>query len=140
MAGKSVLYNIIKDLVEAMTPVIGRKYIFLDRPNTSDKDKPMSMFAVIDLPAGIEDFVIGTKKTYMTTAGIIYLFVHAKKDGTLELEDTGDITDKVINLFPIKGKYCSATKPVVRLSGNDGHGYQVVTITFDLQTKWRAFD
>lgn len=141
MAKKSVLYYIYADLLNAMKTVVESKYIFLkDRPNTKDGDTPMAKFAVIDLPVSIDDYVIGNKKTMLTTSGVFYLFVQARNNGTLDVNATGDFTDSVVNLFPIKGNYCSATNPIVRMTGNDGQGFQVVTITFDLITNWKAFE
>ena len=141
MAKKSVLYNIYADLLGPLKTVIDAKYVFLkDRPTTKDGDTPMAKFAVIDLPVSIEDYVIGNKKTYLTTAGVFYLFVQARNNGTLDVNATGDFTDSVVGLFPIKGQYCSAANPMVRMTGSDGQGFQVVTITFDLQCKWRVFE
>lgn len=141
MAKKSVLYNIYADLLNAMKIVVESKYIFLkDRPKTNDGDAPMAKFAVIDLPVSIDDYVIGNKKTMLTTSGVFYLFVQARNNGTLDVNATGDFTDGVVALFPIKGNCCSATNPIVRMTGNDGQGFQVVTITFDLITNWKAFE
>ena len=141
MAKKSVLFNIYNDLTEAMKTVVAAKYIFLkDRPKIGSDDTPMAKFAVIDLPVSIDDFVIGNKKTYLTTAGGFYLFVQARKNGTLDPNAVGDFTDNVVGLFPIKGQYCSAANPMVQLTGSDGQGFQVVTITFGLQCKWKAFE
>lgn len=141
MAKKSVLSSIYTDLVNAIKNVVDKKYIFLkDRPNIQDGEEPMAKFSVIDLPISIDDFVIGNKKTYLTTAGVFYLFTQARKNGTLDINATGSFVDDVIGLFPIDGSTCVASNPVVRMTGSDGQGFQVVTITFDLQTKWRAFD
>lgn len=141
MAKKSVIASIYTDLVTAMKTVVENKYIFLkDRPKLKDDDAPMAKFAVIDLPISIEDYVIGKKKTMLTTSGVFYLFVQSRNNGTLDINSTGDFTDNVVSLFPIVGQYCSASDPVVRMTGNDGQGFQVVTITFDLITKWKAFE
>ena len=141
MAKKSVLYNLYADLLNAMKTVVDSKYVFLkDRPNVKNGDTPMSRFAVIDLPVSIDDYVIGNKKAYLTTSGVFYLFTQARNNGTLDVNAAGDFTDDVVSLFPINGDYCSAASPVVQMRGNDGLGFQVVTITFDLQTKWRAFE
>ena len=141
MAKKSVLYNLYADLLGALKTIIESKYVFLkDRPTTKDGEAPMARFAVIDLPLSIEDFVIGNKKTLLNTAGVFYLFVQARNNGTLDVNATGDFTDEVVGLFPIKGKYCTAANPTVRMTGKDGQGFQVVTVTFDLQTKWKAFE
>lgn len=141
MAKKSVLYMIFSDLVNTLKGVIDKKLIFLqDRPNVGEKDTPMSKFAVIDLPIEISDYVIGNKKTYLTTSGVFYLFTAATKQNTLDANATGDFLDSVLSLFPINASCCTATNPVIRLRGSDGMGYQVTTITFDLLCKWRAFE
>lgn len=138
---KSVLYNIFDDLTKAVKNVVEAKYIFLqDRPDTSKQDSPMQKFAVISLPLGIEDYVIGNKKTLLNTEGVFYLFTQARSNNTLNINTMGDFVDKIENLFPIVGEYCTAANPVVRLSGRDNLGYQVSTITFDIQTKWKAFE
>ncbi len=138
---KSVLYNIYNDLVNAVKTIVDSKYIFLkDRPNTNGNTQPMAKFVVIDLPLGIEDYVIGKKKkTMLSTSGVLYLFTQARSNGTLNINTTGDFTDDVESLFPIKGQYISATKPKVLLKGSDGDGYQVVSISFDLRCRWEAF-
>lgn len=140
MAKKSVLYNIYADLTNAMKTVVGAKAIFLkDRPNISDADIQMPKFVVIDLPVDIEDYVIGMKKTILNTSGVFYLFTQSRSNGTLDVNSAGELADSVIGLFPIVGECCTAANPVLRMRGSDGQGFQVTTITFDLQTKWRAF-
>lgn len=138
---KSVLYNIFNDLTKAVKNVVEARYIFLqDRPDTSKEDTPMQKFVVVSLPLGIEDYVIGNKKTLLNTDGVFYLFTQARSNNTLNINTMGDFVDQIVNLFPIVGEYCTAANPVVRLSGSDNLGYQVSTITFDIQTKWKAFD
>lgn len=140
MAQKSVLFNLYSDLLTAISTVVAKKNIFLgDRPKISETDALMSKFAVISLPVSIDDYVVGNKKRKLVTSGVFYLFTQAKKDGTLNINATGEFTDSVIDLFPIKGDYCSATNPVVQMTGSDGQGFQVVTVTFDLQSNWEVF-
>lgn len=137
---KSVLANIYTDLVTMMKNVIESKYLFLkNRPKISDGSAPMSKFAVIDLPIAIEDITKGKKKRMLTTTGVFYLFTQARSNSTLDVNATGDFTDDVIDLFPYKGNCCSVSDPVVRMEGNDENGFQVVIISFDLQTKWEVF-
>lgn len=141
MAEKSTLYNIYNDLVKAVKPIVGNKYIFLkDRPKIKEGDVPMEKFIVIDLPVSIEDYVIGNKKTYLVTAGVFYLFTQSRSNDTLDVNTMGDFVDSIVGLFPIKGDYVSASSPVVRMTGSDEHGFQVTTITFDLHSRWKAFD
>lgn len=141
MAKKSVLYGIYEDLTNAMKTIVDAKYIFLkDRPKVNDTNTPMSKFAVIDLPSRISDYVAGNRKVMLTTSGVFYLFTASTKHGTLDLKETGNFVDSVINLFPINGNKCVAVNPVVQMTGSDENGFQVTTITFDLRGKWGVFE
>ena len=135
MARKSVLYKMYEDLVTAMKGVIEEKYIFTDRPKLSD-DRPLKKFAVINLPLNISDYVIGNKKTMLTTGGVFYLFTAETKVGTLDLNLSGNFVDDVIDLFPISGETIVAVNPVILMRGSDKQGFQVTTISFDLRSKW----
>lgn len=140
MAGVSTLACVFDDLVGALSSVIEKNYIFLnDRPDVNGGDKPMKRFCVINLPVSINDYVIGGEKTMMNTAGIMYLFVKSRKNSSLDPNSTGEFIDSVEKLFPIKGTYVVATSPVVQLKGSDGYGYQVVTISFFLRSRWKVF-
>lgn len=133
---KSTLYNIYNDLVKAVKPIVGNKNVFLkDRPKTNGDEVPMSKFVVVDLPVSIDDYVIGSKKTYLTTSGVYYLFTQSRKNDTLDVNATGELVDSIVDLFPISGDYVVASNPVVRMGGSDGMGFQVTTVTFDIHTK-----
>ena len=133
---KSTLYNIYNDLVKAVKPIVGNKYIFLkDRPKTKDGDTPMEKFIVVDLPVSIEDYVIGNKKRHLVTSGVFYLFTQAKKNDTLDVGATGDFVDSIVDLFPISGDYIVANNPIVRMTGSDGMGFQVTSISYNIYTK-----
>lgn len=141
MAKKTVLFSIFSDLVNALKGVVESKYIFLtNRPKVSDSAEPMKKFIVVDLPVSISDFCIGKKKRLLTTTGVFYLFAQARKNSTLDANAMSSFVDDVESLFPIIGTCCSASDPVVRMTGSDNEGFQVTTITFDLQTKWRVFE
>ncbi len=136
-----VLASIFTDLTTALTTVIGSEFIYLgNRPKLGDKSEPMKKFAVIQLPVSIEDIAVGKKKFALSTTGVFYLFTQSKKDSTLNLTASSDLADDVSGLFPIDGKFCQATNPSVLMKGEDGFGYQVTTITFDLRTKAKVFD
>ena len=133
---KSTLYNIYNDLVKAVKPIVGNKNVFLkDRPKTNGDEVLMSKFVVVDLPVSIDDYVIGSKKTYLTTSGVYYLFTQSRKNDTLDINATGELVDSIVDLFPISGDYVVASNPVVRMGGSDGMGFQVTTVTFDIHTK-----
>lgn len=137
---KSTLYNIYADLVNAVKPIVGVKYVFLkDRPNIKEDEVPMSKFVVIDLPTTITDAVIGNNKTLLNTSGVFYAFVQARSNATLDVNAMGELVDSIVNLFPIDAKHVVATNPRVMMRGSDGQGFQVTTITFDLRCKWRTF-
>lgn len=138
---KSVIYKIFSDLVSAMSSVVNSKYIFLkDRPNINSDEVPMSRFLVIDLPGEISDYVIGGQRTMLTTTGVIYAFVQARANNTLDVNAMGDFTDSIISTFPISGISCVATNPSVRLRGSDNQGFQMAVIPFDLRCRWGAFN
>lgn len=140
-AKKSVIYRIYADLVGAFKDVIETKYIFLaNRPKVSDSDEPMQKFVVIDLPVSITDICKGKKKRLLSTDGVFYLFTQARSNSTLDVNIMGDFIESVEALFPYIGECCSISDPIVRMTGSDEYGYQVTTITFDLQTKWKVFD
>lgn len=141
MAKKSTLYNIYADLVEAMKKIIETKYIFLqDRPSFKNGEVPMPKFAVIDLPVNIRDYVKGNRKTLLQTNGVIYAFAQSRSNNTLDVNAMGEFVDSIIDLFPISGTYCAAVNPTVHMTGSDGQGFQVTTITFDLQCRWGVFE
>lgn len=141
MAKKSVLYSIYADLVNAMKNVVDAKYVFLkDRPHFKEGELPMNKFVVVDLPVTIRDYVIGGRKTFLQTNGVFYLFTQSRSNNTLDVNATGDFVDEVVDLFPISGTKVVATNPEVLMTGSDGQGFQVCTISFDLRSKWGAFE
>ena len=138
--GKSTLFNIYNDLVEAVKPIACTKNVFLrNRPKLIEGSSPMKRFIVIKLPANIEDLVKGHKKTCLYTTGVFELYVQARSNDTLDPNATGDFTDEIEDLFPIKGQYVIASKPITRSTGSDENGFQVITITFDLHSRWGVF-
>lgn len=141
MAKKSTIARIYDDLVTACKTVVESKYIFTGgRPNNIMTDSDVAKFIVIDLPVSIEDIAFGNKKFVLDTTGVIYLFVKSKKDSTLNINATSDFIEEVFNLFPVRGAVCGAANPKVLTRGADEYGYQVVTVTFDLQTKANVFN
>ena len=133
---KSVLFNIYDDLVKALKPIVGAKYIFLrNRPKIKGDDVPMKRFAVVSIPAAISDYVIGNKKRHLVTTGVFYLFTQARSDDTLDVNAMGEFVDSIADIFPIVGDYVVASNPVVETTGSDGYGFQVTMISFDIHTK-----
>lgn len=141
MAKKSTISLIYSDLVTALKGIIETKYIFTGgRPNTITKDSEIAKFVVVDLPVAVEDIAFGKKKFVLNTTGVMYLFVKSKKDTTINLNATSDFIEQVVDLFPIRGDVSGAANPEVLMRGADEYGYQVVTITFDLQTRPNIFN
>lgn len=133
---KSTLYNMYSDLVNAVKPIVSSKYVFLkDRPKFENGELPMKRFIVIDLPVTIDDYVIGNNRTYLTTKGVFYLFVQGRSNETLDLNAMGELVDAVTSLFPIRGDYVVASNAEVRMSGSDGLGFQVTTVSFDVHSR-----
>ena len=136
MAGKPLIYLVYSDLVEAVKG-IGKK-TFLDRPK--DTKEELANFIVIDIPTEIRGLVKGNADVTSECYGTYSVFCKAKTDRTLNIGVQSDLTQKVLDVFPINGKHVTATKPTVLMQGEDGYGYQVTQITFKLRTKLNARD
>lgn len=134
MAGKPLIYLVYNDLVEAVKG-IGKK-TFLDRPK--DTNEELANFIVIDIPTEIRGLVKGNADVTSECYGTYSVFCKAKTDRTLNIGAQSDLTQKVLDVFPINGKHVTATKPTVLMQGEDGYGYQVTQITFKLRTKLNA--
>ena len=140
MAQVNVIKSIYTDLVLALAQVIEVKHIYLGgRPDAIQKDSKIGQFVAIELPVAIEDIAHGNRKFVLNTTGVIYVFVKSKKDNTFDINST-QLVDDIVELFPLNGDVCGAANPNVLMRGNDGYGYQVITITFDLQTKPNVFN
>ena len=109
MAKKSLIYLVYSDLVSAVNG-IGKK-TYLDRPKSVTEELGYGTFSV---------------------------FCKAKTDATINIGSQSELTQKVLDLFPINGKYITASRPRVLMQGEDGYGYQVTQITFSLHTKTNA--
>jgi hypothetical protein len=134
MAGKPLIYLVYSDLVEAVKG-IGKK-TFLDRPK--DTKEELANFIVIDIPTEIRGLVKGNADVTSECYGTYSVFCKAKTDRTLNIGTQSDLTQKVLDVFPLNGKHVTATKPTVLMQGEDGYGYQVTQITFKLRTKLNA--
>jgi hypothetical protein len=131
---KPLLYLVYQDLVGAVNG-IGKK-TFLDRPKTGTED--LANFIVIDIPTEIKGMVKGNFGVMADTYGTFSVFCKAKSDATLNIGTQSDLTQKVLDLFPINGKHITASRPTVLLQGEDGYGYQVTQISFKIRTKFNA--
>lgn len=134
MANKPLIYLVYNDLVEAVNG-IGKK-TFLDRPKNSNEE--LANFIVIDIPTEIRGLLKGNADVTSECFGTISVFCKAKTDRTLNIVAQSDLTQKVLDVFPINGEHVTATKPTVLMQGEDGYGYQVTQITFRLRTKLNA--
>ena len=134
MTGKPLLFLVYEDLVDAIKG-IGKK-TFLDRPkNTSEE---LTNFIVVDIPTEIRGRAKGNADFTSECYGTFSVFCKAKTDRTLNINAQSDLTQKVLDIFPINGKHVTATKPTILMQGEDGYGYQVTQITFNLRTKLNA--
>ena len=129
---KSILYLIYEDLVNAVKGIGGKT--FLDRPKLCQSD--LSDFIVVTIPTEIRGRIKGDISVMVNSYGIFSIYCKAKTDRTLNINAQGDITDQILDLFPIKGEHITATEPRVLMQGEDGYGYQVTQITFKLRTKF----
>lgn len=131
---KPLIYLIYSDLVGAVNG-IGKK-TYLDRPKSGTEE--LANFIVVDIPTEIRGMVKGSVDFKADCYGTFSVFCKAKTDATINIGSQSELTQKVLDLFPINGKYITASRPRVLMQGEDGYGYQVTQITFSLHTKTNA--
>lgn len=131
---KSILYLIYDDLSKAVKG-IGSK-TFFGRPEPVGQD--IANFIVIDIPTEIRSRIKGSYDMSVDCWVVFSVFCKAKTDRTLNINAQSELTQKVLDLFPINGKTIVATNPRVLMQGFDETGYQVTQITFKLRTKFNA--
>lgn len=131
---KPLVYLIYDDLVNAVKG-LGKK-TYLDRPK-SVPDEVVN-FIVVDIPTEIRGLVKGSIDFKADCYGTFSIFVKAKTDGTPNIASQTDLTQSVLDVFPINGTHIKATKPSILMQGDDGLGFQVTQITFKLATKTNA--
>lgn len=131
---KSLIYLIYDDLVNAVKG-IGEK-TFLDRPKSVPEE--LVKFIVIDIPSEISGKVKGSIDVTAGCYASFYIFCKAKTNGTINIGAQSELTQKVLDLFPINAQHIVASKPIVLMQGQDGYGFQVTHITFSLRTKFNA--
>lgn len=123
------------DIVKALT---GLSQVFITRPKALAKD--LTSFLIVELPARIYPSFKGGRDTKATSTGKISVFYKAKADGTPNIGAQTDLTQKVLDRFPINGDHITATNPVELMTGEDGTGYHVTILAFRLRTKLNARD
>lgn len=134
MANKTLIYLIYNDLVAAVNG-IGKK-TFLDRPKNGTEE--LANFLVVDLPTELRNRVKGDFDFAVNGYGTISVFCKAKTDSTPNIGIQSELTQKVLDVFPINSKHITASNPRVLMQGEDGYGYHVTEITFKLRTKLNA--
>lgn len=129
-----LVYLIYGDLVKAVKGIGVKTY--LGRPEPIGQD--IAKFISIDIPTEIRGKVKGSFDTLADCYGTFSVFCKAKTDRTLNIGSQSDLTQKVLDVFPINGENITASKPRVLMQGFDETGYHVTEITFKLRTKFNA--
>ena len=132
---KPLVYHIYDDLVNAVKG-IGEK-TFLGRPEPIGSN--VDNFIVIDIPTTISGRVKGNLGIMADCYGVFHIFCKSKSDRTLNIGKQSELTQKVLDIFPINGEHISATQPRLLMNGSDDTGfYQVTQISFKLRTKFNV--
>lgn len=131
---KSLIYLIYSDLTDAVRG-IGKK-TFLGRPEPVGSD--VANFIVVDIPTEIRSRIKGSYDMSVDCYATYSIYCKAKTDRTLNIVSQSELTQKVLDVFPINGKSVTATKPSVMMQGVDKTGYQVTEISFRLRTKFNS--
>jgi len=128
---KSLIYLIYSDLTDAVRG-IGKK-TFLGRPEPVGSD--VANFIVVDIPTEIRSRIKGSYDMSVDCWATFSVFCKSKTDRTLNIGSQSDLTQKVLDVFPINGQCVTASNPRVLMAGYDETGFQVTQITFKLRTK-----
>ncbi|MGN0309334.1 MAG: hypothetical protein ACI4C3_01910 [Bacteroides sp.] len=127
---QSLIYRIYKDLSKAFTGIADA--VYFGRPKTVNET--YISFIEISLPAEINDIATGNTDFVLATYGLINLYVKAKSDSTLNIGKQMELTQAILDKFPVKGEVIVATKPSTQMMGFDGYGFNVVQFVFKIRT------
>lgn len=134
MAKKALIYLIYNDLVSAVKGIASKTSLGRPEPIGSD----VASLIVIDIPTEIRSRIKGSYDMSVDCYATFDIFCKSKSDRTLNIGSQSDLTQKVLDVFPINGKAVIASNPTVLLKGFDETGYQVTSISFKLRTKLNA--
>jgi hypothetical protein len=134
MAKKALIYLIYDDLVSAVKGIASKTSLGRPEPIGSD----VASLIVIDIPTEIRSRIKGSYDMSVDCYATFDIFCKSKSDRTLNIGSQSNLTQKVLDVFPINGKAVIASNPTVLLKGFDDTGYQVTSISFKLRTKLNA--
>lgn len=134
MAKKALIHLIYNDLVSAVKGIASKTSLGRPEPIGSN----VASLIVIDIPTEIRSRIKGSYDMSVDCYATFDIFCKSKSDRTLNIGSQSDLTQKVLDVFPINGKAVIASNPTVLLKGFDETGYQVTSISFKLRTKLNA--
>lgn len=134
-AKKTLVYHIYNDLVSAVKGIANKTFLGRPEPIGSDVDS----FIVIDIPTSITGRIKGKIGVMADCYGTFSVFCKAKSDRTLNIGKQSELTQNVLDVFPINGEHITATEPKLLMQGAEDTGfYQVTQITFKIRTKFNV--
>lgn len=133
---KPLLYLIYNDLSSAVKGIALKTFFGRPEPVGSD----IANFIAIEIPTEIRSRIKGSYDMSVDCYATFNVYVKSKTDRTLNINAQSELTQKVLDLFPINGKTIVATNPRVLMQGFDETGYQVTQISFKLRTRFNARD
>ena len=133
---KPLLYLIYNDLSGAVKGLASKTFFGRPEPVGSD----VANFIAIEIPTEIRSRIKGSYDMSVECYATFDVYVKSKSDRTLNIGSQSELTQKVLDVFPINGKCVVATKPTVMMQGYDETGYQVTQISFKLRTRFNARD
>ena len=104
---------------------------FLNRPKTVAES--VKSFLVVSLPTQWHNTVHGDDGFRDEMTGILHIFYKCKNDGTPNIDGQTALVKSVVDLFPIKGDGAECVRPRQLVNGDDGYGYQVTSVMFDIR-------
>ena len=131
---KPLLTLIYDDLSSAVKGIADK--LSFGRPEPVGSN--VANFISIEIPTEIRSRIKGSYDMSVDCYATFNVYVKSKTDRTLNINSQSDITQKVLDVFPINGKCIVGSKPTLLMQGFDETGYQVTQISFRLRTKFNA--
>lgn len=132
MANNTTIYKVFNVLVDAIKENTEETNIYLmNRPDIADNSKS---FVVVDLPMVLDRNLIGGGDHFITTRGLITLFVKSRTDGTPNIDSMTSKLQAIMDIFPLNSDVCVCTDPAEALGGKDKYGYQFMIVKFKIRT------
>lgn len=130
MANDTPTYKLLRLLSDRLSG-LGVPVHFLNRPKTVAET--VKSFVVVSLPTQWHNTVHGDDGFRDELEGLLHVFHKCKSDGTPNIDGQTSLVKNVLKIFPVKGDGAECVRPRQLVNGDDGYGYQVTSVMFDIR-------